>query len=210
MNRCTLRNLLLGATVAAALALTGCTASGFEDSSPSASVPKSSASASAPEQAGSAEASPSPSAGESQPAPTWDNPTCDNTITADSLARYQAAGWTGQVRDQTWLIGGRPAKNGILCQWMEDHSVVPDNFTWLGWAPAADAEAMITDLILEGGWRREDATEGIYVTADDAQMMPIVDADGYGATYLFVDGQVRYASTKSELVSITAPPGFTP
>ena len=59
-------------------------------------------------------------------------------------------------------------------------------------------------------WRREDAAEGIYITADDAQMMPIVDAEGYGTTYLFVDGQVRYASTKSELASITAPPGFTP
>jgi hypothetical protein len=131
-------------------------------------------------------------------------------MSPDALARYQAAGWTGQVRDQAWLIAGMPVADGILCQWMEDHTVATDNFTFLGWAPVADAEAMISDLILEGGWRREDAAEGIYVTADDAQMMPIVDAEGYGTTYLFVDGQVRYASTKSELASITAPPGFAP
>ena len=68
---------------------------------------------------------------------------------------------------------------------------------------------MISDLILEGGGRRENAAEGVYVAADDAQMMPIVDADGYGSTYPFIDGQVRFASTRSELSIISSPEGPT-
>ncbi|CDK00547.1 putative Nitrate/sulfonate/bicarbonate ABC transporter periplasmic protein [Microbacterium sp. C448] len=208
MYRRTVRTFLVGAGIAAAVLLAGCTAAGSSDPSVSGANPSASDSSTEP---GAGSASPSTSAGsDAAPAAPSIELTCDNTMSPDALARYQAAGWTGQVRDQTWLIAGEPVTDGILCQWMEDHSVATDNFTWLGWAPVADAEATISDLILEGGWRREDAAEGIYITADDAQMMPIVDAEGYGTTYLFVDGQVRYASTKSELGSITAPPGFTP
>lgn len=209
MNRRTAGTYLLGTVIVASLAMTGCTAGQPEGSSPSgasgtSATPGSDSTSDGTSGTG---ASASPSA-KAQPEQTWADPTCDNTMTSEALARYQAAGWTGEPQDRVWLIGGVAAEGGILCQWMEDHSVATDNFTWIGWAPAVDAEAMVNDLVLEGGWRREDAPEGIYMTADDAQMMPIVDAEGYGTTYLFTGGQVRYASTKAELVSITAPPGF--
>lgn len=138
--------------------------------------------------------------------------TCDNTVAPDALASFQAEGYTGQPRGDAWLIAGTPITGGIECQWMIDHSVGTDNFILLAWGPldTEQADTAIAALLAEGGWRREDASEGVYLTADGADMLPTTDAQGYGATYLFADGQVKYAGTKAELAIIAAPEGFVP
>lgn len=136
--------------------------------------------------------------------------TCENTVTAETLASLQAAGWTaGQIEDPWYIVEDFPA--GISCTW-GDYTIATDNVSWLAWAPVPDAQAegLINALLAQGGWVREDGAEGVYITAVDADRMPMTDAEGYATTYLFADGQVKAATTKSELVAITAPPGFTP
>lgn len=136
--------------------------------------------------------------------------TCENTVTAETLTSLQAAGWTaGQVEDPWYIVEDFPA--GISCTW-GDYTIASDNVSWLAWAPVPDAQAegLISALLAQGGWLREDGAEGVYITAADADMMPMTDAEGYAMTYLFADGQVKAATTKSALVAITAPPGFTP
>ena len=136
--------------------------------------------------------------------------TCENIVTAETLAQFQAAAWTaGKIEDPWYIVEDFPA--GISCIW-GDYTIASDNVSWLAWAPVADAqaEALINVLLAQGGWIREDGAEGVYLTAADADMMPMTDAEGYATTYLFGDGQVKAATTKSELVAITAPPGFTP
>ncbi len=136
--------------------------------------------------------------------------TCENTVTAETLAAFQAVGWTAGKSDDPWyIVEDFPA--GISCTW-GDYSIASDNVSWLAWAPVPDAQAegLINALLAQGGWVREDGAEGVYITAADSDMMPMTDAEGYATTYLFADGQVKAATTKSELVAITAPPGFTP
>lgn len=137
--------------------------------------------------------------------------TCENTVTPDVLAALQADSYTGQPRTEAWLIADIPVDGGISCQWMVDHSVATDNFIWLSWAPmeAAQAEAAVAALTATGGWRREDAAEGVYMTANGGDMLPVTDENGYSTTYLFSGSDVKLAGTKAELVAITAPPGFT-
>ena len=133
-NQRTCRVVLAASTIASMMALAGCAASHGDDK-PTASV----SAAAGPGSPVEASADPSTS-----PAGEGDEGTksgsgsigasCDDVIATEEPSRFQAAGWAGQARDQEWPIGGVPVDDGILCQWMEDHTVATDNFTWLGWA----------------------------------------------------------------------------
>ena len=55
--------------------------------------------------------------------------------------------------------------------------------------------------MIESGWRREDGADGIYITEDPQYAMG-TDDDGYGMTYLFGDGWVKFADTRQSLLLI--------
>jgi hypothetical protein len=66
----------------------------------------------------------------------------------------------------------------------------------------ADAREAVAVLLAEG-WRREDAVEGVYVTATLGG--PWTDAEGYAHTYLFGDGWVMFSDVKAGLAEINRP-----
>ena len=133
--------------------------------------------------------------------------TCENITAPDSLARLNEAGWTAVPQDDPWV--GTDLPGSIQCLW-GDHSVGNDFVTLIGWAPIdpARADAEIAELLASGEWQREDADEGVYVTS--LTELFLADEDGYGYTYLFTDGQLKFASSKSELAGVVAPEGFQP
>jgi len=180
--------------------LTGCAAPAPTASSPSSSSPSPSAPAAHPEPAATPTASPT-----AEPVTA----TCENTVIPETLSAFEAYGWTAGTVDAPWVIVEDVA-GGIACTW-GDFSQPSDNVMWFAWAPLPDsqAEAVISQLMSQGGWTREEADGGVYVTADSTNAL-MVDEQGYSTTYFFTDAQVKAALTKSALVSVTAPPGFVP
>lgn len=185
-----IRALLALAALGLVAPVAACTSAGPTNTEPSSAAPSSS--------------SPAP-----EPEPVV--ATCENTVTADALASFAEYDWTAKPADDAFVVGGVTIPDGIACVW-GDYSVGTDNVSWLAWGPLDDAAAQtaIAGLLAEGTWRREEGDAGIYVTATDTDMLPVTDADGYGTTYLFADGQVKAATTRSELVAIGAPEGFAP
>jgi hypothetical protein len=191
--------LALPALALAAVVLAGCAPSAPSASTPTPSTPV--VETTPPE--------PTPTPTETtEPAPV--EATCENTATPEALALFAEYNWTAGKVEDPWIIV-EDLSAGVACTW-GDFTTQTDNVSWLAWAPLPDAQAesVITALMNQGGWLREDAAEGVYITAADASQGLHVDDQGYGMTYRFGDGQVAAATTKAELVSITAPPGFTP
>jgi hypothetical protein len=143
------------------------------------------------------------------PTPTPVAATCENTVTAEASDAFAKYSWTARAAEEPFAVGGVAIPDGIACVW-GDYSVGTDNVSWLAWGPldAAAMKTAIAGLLAEGGWRQEQGDAGIYITAADTDMLPVTDADGYGMTYLFADGQVKGATTRSELGVIVAPEGF--
>ena len=129
-------------------------------------------------------------------------PTCDTMISPGTVEALTDAGWTAESKE--FVIGGVPLPDGLLCFWA-DYTVASDHGQLYGWSEmsAADAaEAQVT--LLAEGWQREDGPEGIYVTENPQYAMG-VDEEGYGMTYLFGDGWVKFADTKQGLILIEWP-----
>ncbi|MGA7146930.1 MAG: hypothetical protein WBX17_00370, partial [Microbacterium sp.] len=73
------------------------------------------------------------------------------------------------------------------------------------WAPiVADAAVDAQADLVDQGWLREEAPNGVYIT-EAKETTIAVDADGYGMTYLFGDGWVKLADTKQGLLLIEWP-----
>ncbi len=72
-----------------------------------------------------------------------------------------------------------------------------------GWAPisADDADEAQSTLVTQG-WKVEETPEGLVVT-ESADTTVATDDQGYGLTYLFGDGWVKYADTKQGLLLVT-------
>jgi hypothetical protein len=125
--------------------------------------------------------------------------TCESMISAGTVDALTDAGWTAQPKD--FVIGDITMTDGLLCFWA-DYEVASDHGQLYGWSAmsASDAaDAQIT--LLASGWTREDSAEGIYITEDPQYSMGTDDA-GYGMTYLFGDGWVKFADTKQGLILI--------
>ena len=62
------------------------------------------------------------------------------------------------------------------------------------------------DHLVEVGWRVEESSEGTILT-ESAETTVATDEEGYGLTYLFGEGWVKYADTKQGLILVVWPSG---
>lgn len=168
-------------------------------------------SASPPSAAPTDSAAPAPSSPSPTPDATSDpdtagadaDPQCDTIIPASLVNQFKGLGWSANA--EPFRINGVPIEGGLQCTW-GDLTVASDHVQIFGWAPitAETADTSRTEL-LASGWRREDGPEGIYIT-ESASTAITTDGQGYGLTYLFGDGWVKYADTKQGLLLVTWPP----
>lgn len=127
--------------------------------------------------------------------------TCEAMISPGTVTALTDAGWTAEAKD--FVIGDITisADRGLLCFWA-DYAVASDHGQLYGWAAMAAAEATEAQTaLLSSGWRREDSDAGIVLTEDPQYSMG-TDDDGYGMTYLFGDGWVKFSDTKQGLLLI--------
>ncbi|WP_345802955.1 hypothetical protein AAIB33_07705 [Microbacterium sp. AZCO] len=144
------------------------------------------------------EATPTPTADAGAP----DTPTCETIIPKATVADFTSLGW--DYLSDPFSVGGVDLADGVQCIWGDFNTgSAPQIF---GWAAITKAKAQTAqDALVAEGWRVEESPDGVYVTqsTDDATA---TDAEGYGLTYLFGDGWVKYADTKQGLVLIEWPP----
>lgn len=163
-----------------------------------------------PEQTGNAKTpttsapAPTPSA-TSEPTADAAEPTCDTLIGEAVIADYESVGWTSQA--SPLYIGSTEIEDGLQCMWADFEGPAGDHGQMFGWAPVTESEAEeLQDELVSQGWRREDGPEGVYITeSPDTAVAP--DADGYGMTYYFTEGQVIFAGTKQALLLVEWPKG---
>lgn len=126
-------------------------------------------------------------------------PTCDTIVSAGTVQVLTDAGWTYEEKE--FVIGGVPLPDGLLCFWA-DYTVASDHGQLYGWSAITAEDASRAQAALIGeGWTREDGPEGVFIT-EDPQFSMGTDEDGYGMTYLFGDGWVKFADTRQGLLLI--------
>ncbi|SDH11885.1 hypothetical protein [Microbacterium pygmaeum] len=165
-------------------------------------APSSDSAGDAPATATPVATSPAPTPDVSESAAPVEEPKCDTIIPTTIVDDLESVGWTAQA--SPFRVGAREVEGGIQCIW-GDFTVATDHVQIYGWAPmtgdeAADAQAELT----ASGWRLEETPEGTIVT-ESASTAITTDDDGYGLTYLFGDGWVKYADTKQGLLLIVWP-----
>ncbi|WP_150957422.1 hypothetical protein [Microbacterium testaceum] len=183
------RRLLAATGFLAALALAGCTSA--PDTAPS--VAASATATDAPV----AEAAPSAT-------PTTEpiTPTCDNIIPTSTVEDFKSLGWTSQ--EEPFRIGATALNEGIQCKW-GDAKVASDRVQIFGWAPIDDATAQQAEKdLVASGWKLERDADGAYVT-ENPDWLGGRGVDGYGLTYLFGDGWVKFADTRQSLLLVETP-----
>lgn len=131
-----------------------------------------------------------------------EDPTCETIISPTTVSDFESIGWTSLA--DTFHVGSTEIPEGVQCIW-GDFSTASDHVQLFGWAPITQqqAESAESELVAEG-WRREQAPEGVYVT-ESSETAVAVDDEGYGLTYLFGDGWVKYADTKQGLILVEWP-----
>lgn len=128
------------------------------------------------------------------------DPTCETIIPAATVEDFGSVGWT--VRAEPFRIGDQELEGGVQCVW-GDFTTATDHVQIYGWAPiSAEAADDAQDELVALGWRVEESPEGLIVT-ESADTTVATDGDGYGLTYLFGDGWVKYADTKQGLLLVT-------
>lgn len=157
----------------------------------------------------SADPSPSTSAPEAEPStepsevPTAD-PTCETIISESVVADFNSVGWT--ARTDPFYIGETELPDGLLCVWADFEAAAGDHLQLFGWSPIeSDVASEAQDTLVDQGWIREEAADGVYIT-ESPETIIAADDEGYGMTYFFGDGWVKVADTKQGLVLIEWPP----
>lgn len=146
--------------------------------------------------------SPQPTPTADEPAVPVGDPTCDTIIPAATVDVFESQGWTAQAG--AFRAGSIELTGGVQCVW-GDYTIATDHVQIFGWAPITDAQAAAAqDELTESGWTREEAGDNVYVTESE-QTAIAKDEDGYGLTYLFGDGWVKYADTKQGLLLVEWP-----
>lgn len=137
-----------------------------------------------------------------EPAAT-EEPTCETLIGEDVVADLESVGWTSQA--EPFYLGELELDGGLQCTWADFGGPAGDHLQRFGWAPiVADAAVDAQADLVDQGWLREEAPNGVYIT-EAKETTIAVDADGYGMTYLFGDGWVKLADTKQGLLLIEWP-----
>ena len=140
-----------------------------------------------------------------EPAPTESrapagDPTCETIIPASTVEDFDSVGWT--ARAEPFRIGEIEVDGGVQCIW-GDFTTATDHVQIYGWAPiSADQAVDAQDALEAQGWKVEETGEGTFVT-ESADTTVATDDQGYGLTYLFGDGWVKYADTKQGLLLVT-------
>ncbi|MFT4221157.1 MAG: hypothetical protein QM611_11680 [Microbacterium sp.] len=131
------------------------------------------------------------------------DPACDTIIPGDVAADFENAGLTSQT--DVFRIGPTEIPGGLWCRW-GDANAPGDHVQIFGWAPLDPSEAsQYQSTMVQEGWLREDDDDSVYLT-EDPDTAAAVDDDGYGWTYQFGDGWVKFADTKQGLLLIDWPP----
>lgn len=136
-----------------------------------------------------------------EPEPAAD-PTCETLVTPGTVSTLTDLGWS--AKQSEFRIGEIVIENGIHCSWAnwEEASDHGQFFAWGELTP--DQTAAAQSELLAQGWERENVDGALYFT-EPAESAFQVDEDGYGMTYLFGDGWVRFADTKQSLILISWP-----
>lgn len=134
------------------------------------------------------------------PTPTAGEPlTCENMISEATVEALTEQGWT--FKEQELQIGETPVEGGLLCSWA-DYTTASDHGQMYGWGPISEQLARTAESGLErDGWLRSSADGRTYLTEDPAYAIA-KDDDGFGMTYEFGDGWVKFADTKQGLLLI--------
>ena len=179
-------SIVLAATV---LAATGCASSdGTEPGSGQSPAPVAT--------------SPTPTPSPTSTAAPAADPQCDTIIPSSTVEDFDSVGWT--VRAEPFRVGELEIPEGVQCIW-GDFSTATDHVQIFGWAPISEDDAdEAEDQLVAMKWRVEETPEGTIVT-ESAETTVATDADGYGLTYLFGEGWVKYADTKQGLLLVVWP-----
>lgn len=163
--------------------------------------PGTSASAVPSSNASSPLASPEPS--ETTPTDeTAEEPTCETIIPESTIAGFAEVGWESQ--QEPFVLAGVELEDGIQCKW-GDLTTATDHIQMFGWAPiTADAAATAQAQLTADGWIQEQSDAGVILT-ESPETALYTDDDGYGWTYLFGDGSVKFADTKQSLLLVEWP-----
>ncbi|MGN8553726.1 UNVERIFIED_CONTAM: hypothetical protein OHV15_14190 [Microbacterium sp. SLM126] len=150
---------------------------------------------------------PTASAPEPSRTPTVDaateDPTCETLIGPEIVADFESVGWTAQA--ERLYIGDRMLEDGLQCVWADFEGPAGDNLQMFGWGTIpADEASESQEWLVSQGWIREDSEAGIYITTPKGTAI-VVDDEGYGMTYLFGDGWVKFADTKQGILLIEWP-----
>lgn len=126
-------------------------------------------------------------------------PTCETIITSGTVDALTSQGWTSE--QQQLRIGETLVEGGVLCMWA-DFSTASDHGQMYGWGAldAPTAKAAQANLQRDG-WLRSSEGDFIYFTEDPAYAIS-TDEDGFGMTYEFGEGWVKFADTKQGLLLI--------
>ncbi|MDE0545640.1 hypothetical protein [Microbacterium sp. C7(2022)] len=130
-------------------------------------------------------------------------PTCETLIGQAVVDDFLSVGWS--VKTETFYLGNIEIAEGIQCIWADYESQANDQPQIFGWAPIdSDGAADAQRALVAEGWVQEDAAEGVYIT-ENPDTAFARDENGYGVTYLFIDGEVLQADTKQGLLLIDWP-----
>lgn len=144
--------------------------------------------------------SPTPTPSVTPTAEPVGDPTCETIIPAATVDDFASVGWT--VRAEPFRLGELELDGGVQCIW-GDFTTATDHVQIYGWAPiSADDAADAREELVALGWRTEETAAGVIVT-ESADTTVATDAEGYGLSYLFGDGWVKYADTKQGLLLVT-------
>lgn len=137
---------------------------------------------------------------ESTPTPTVaETPTCETLISSATVDALTAQGWTYKERE--FRIGDVVVEGGLECLWA-DYTTASDHGQMYGWGPlSADAARTAQSNLQRDAWLRSTEGDLVYFTEDPATAIATDDA-GYGMTYEFGDGWVKFADTKQGLLLI--------
>ncbi|WP_193598686.1 hypothetical protein [Microbacterium sp. YJN-G] len=137
---------------------------------------------------------------ESTPPPTVaETPTCGTLISSATVDALTAQGWTYKERE--FRIGDVVVEGGLECLWA-DYTTASDHGQMYGWGPlSADAARTAQSNLQRDAWLRSTEGDLVYFTEDPATAIATDDA-GYGMTYEFGDGWVKFADTKQGLLLI--------
>jgi hypothetical protein len=146
--------------------------------------------------------SPTPTPSPTSTAAPAADPQCDTIIPSSTVEDFDSVGWT--VRAEPFRIGELEIPDGVQCIW-GDFTPATDHVQIFGWAPISEEDAEdAQDELVAMKWRVEETPEGTIVT-ESAETTVATDADGYGLTYLFGEGWVKYADTKQGLLLVVWP-----